>query len=107
MIILVISNCARFNALPTIHKPTFAFRSIVSNIDTAFYKFTRFVLHCLSHLAFTNVRTVKNFYEFVDKLKDISPYNCPNVPIGGRLECLERELHKFHCTGAEIEEILN
>ena len=46
-------NCARFYALPKIHKPSLTFRPIVSNVGTASYKLARFLSQSLAHLTFT------------------------------------------------------
>ena len=61
---------------------------------------------------------MKNSYDFVDKLKLISPSNYTmlsldvkslftNVPIQGALDCLEKRLREFHYSSIEIEEILD
>ena len=61
---------------------------------------------------------MKNSYDFVDKLKLISPSNYTvfyldvkslftNIPIQEALDCLEKRLRKFHYSSMEIEEILN
>ena len=44
------AKCTRFYALPKIHKPTFAFRPIISNVGTASYKLARFLPQSLAHL---------------------------------------------------------
>ena len=75
MVIPSVTNCARFYALPKIHKHTLAFHLIVSNIDTASYKLAHFLSQSLTHLTCNNLHTVKNSYDFVDKLKLISPSN--------------------------------
>ena len=78
MVISSVANCARFYALPKIHKPALAFRPIVSNIGIASCKFARFLSQSLAHLACNNLYTVKkNSYDFVDKLKLISPSIIP------------------------------
>ena len=59
-IIPSISNCARFYALPKVHKPNFPFRSIVSNIGTASYKLSKFLVSKFSPLQCNNIYTVKN-----------------------------------------------
>ena len=48
-------------------------RQIISNIGTDSYKLARCLLKFLAHLTFNNLYTVKNSYDFVDKLKLISP----------------------------------
>ena len=66
----------------------------------------------------SDLYTVKNSYDFMDKLKLVSPSNCTvlflnvkslltNVPIQGALDCLEKSLREFHYSSAEIEEILS
>ena len=75
MAIPSVANCARFFALPKIHKPNLAFRPIVSNVGTASYKLARFLSQSLAHLTCNDFYPVKNSYDFVDKLKFISPSN--------------------------------
>ena len=62
-----------------------------------------------AHLACKILYTVKNSYDFVDYtmffLDVKSLFN--NVPIQGALDCLEKGLHEFHFSSAEVEEILN
>ena len=94
MAIPSVANWARFYALSKIHKPTLSFRQIVSNVDTAPYKLNHFLSNSLAHMTSNNLFTVKNSYDFVDKLKLISPSNYTmlslqvkslftNVPIQG------------------------
>ena len=75
MLFPFLANCARFYDLPKSHKPNLAFRPIVSNVGTASYKLARFLAHSLAHLTCNNIYTVKSSYDFVDKLKLISPSN--------------------------------
>ena len=70
----------RLYALPKIHKPTLTFvslyfRPIVPDVGTASYKRARFLSQSLVHLTCNNIFTVKNSYDFVDKLKLFSPLN--------------------------------
>ena len=59
MVIPSVPKCARFYALPKIHKPTLAFRPIVSNVGTASYKFSHLLSQSLAHLTCNNLYTVK------------------------------------------------
>ena len=65
MVIPSLANCARFYALPKIHKPSLSFHPIVSNVGTASYKLARFQSQSLAHLTCNNHYTVKNFSYFV------------------------------------------
>ena len=53
MVIPTVANCARFYALPKIHKPILAFCLIVSNVVTASYKLVCFLSQFLAHYAFS------------------------------------------------------
>ena len=75
MVFPSVANCARFYALPKTHKPTLTFRPIVSNVGIAFYKLASFLSQSVAHLTCNNLYTVKNSYDFVDKLKLISSSN--------------------------------
>ena len=103
------ANCARFYALPKIHKPTLTFRPIVSNVGTASYKLVRFLSQSLAHLNCNNLYTVKNSYDLVDHLKLLTFSNYAmlsldvksiftNVPIQVPLDCLEERL----CESIEV-----
>ena len=95
-----------------------SFRPIVSNIGTASYPLARFLAHTLSPLTASNSHTVKNSFDFVNKLKSFSPVDCTmlsldvkslftNVPVVGAISCLECRLHEFHYSDIEIREILS
>ena len=73
---IVIGN-EQVQAVPTLGTigSTLAFRPIVSNIGTASYKLARFLSRFLAHLTCNNLYTVKNSYDFMDKLKLISLSN--------------------------------
>ena len=73
IIIPSIANRARFYAVPKIHKTTFAFRPVVSNFDTTFYKLARFLSRSFAHLTCKKLYIVKNSYNFVDRHKNTSP----------------------------------
>ena len=75
MVISSVANCAKFYALPKIHKPTLASRPIVPNVSTSSYKLSHFLSQFLAHFTCNNLCTVKNSYDFVDKLKLISLLN--------------------------------
>ena len=107
MVIPSLANCARFYALPKIHKPTLAFRPIVFNVVPASYKLASFLAQSLAHLTCNNLYTMKKSYDFVDKQKLISSSNYTrlslgvkslftNVPVQGALDCLENRLREFH-----------
>ena len=55
------SNCARFYALPKVHKPDIPFRPIVSNIGTASYRLAKFLTKKFFPLLSANTHTVKNY----------------------------------------------
>ena len=118
MVILSIANCARFYTLPKIHIPTLPFHRNFFIVGTDSYKFVRFLSQSLAHLTCSRLYTVENSYDFVDKLKLISPSNYAmlslgvkslftNFPIQRVLDCLEKRLCEFHYSAIEIEEILN
>ena len=82
------------------------------------YKLARFLSQSLAHLTCNNLYTVKHSYDFVDKLKFISPSNYTklsldvkslftNVPVQEALDCLEKRLREFHYSSVKIYEILN
>ena len=118
-VILSVANCARFYALLKFHKPTLAFRLIVFNIGTASCKLALFLSHSLALLICNNLYTVKNSFDFAEKLKlIISPTNYTmlsldvkslftNVKIQRALDCMEKRLREFHYSSVEVEEILN
>ena len=62
MVIPSVANCARFYALPKIHKLTLAFRPIVYNVGTASCKLARFLSQSLDHLTCNNPYAVKNSF---------------------------------------------
>ena len=109
MVIPSVVNCARQYVLIKIHKPTFVFCLIVSNISSASYKFAHFLSQSLAHLTCNKLYIVKTSYNFVDKLKLISSSNYTmlsldvksiftNVPIQVPLDCLEERL----CESIEV-----
>ena len=110
--------CARFYALPKIHKINNPLRPIVSNIGTATYPLSKFLASIFSPLCSNNSHTIKNSYDFVNKLKTLNPVNCSmlslevkslftNVPLEGPLICLEKRLHEFHNSDVEVKEFAN
>ena len=93
------------------------FLPIVSKIVTATKKLACFLLQPLAHLTCNIVYTVKNSYDFVNKLKHTSPSNYTllsldvkslliNVPIQRALDYLEKRLCDFLYSSIEIKEIL-
>ena len=73
MVIPSVANCAKFYAFPKIHKPTLAFRPIVSEVGTASYKPALFLSQFLAHLNSNNLYIVKNTYDFVENLNLFLP----------------------------------
>ena len=68
--------CARFYALPKIHKINNPLRPIVSNIGTATYPLSKFLASIFSPLCSTNSHTIKNSYDFVNKLGTLNFVKC-------------------------------
>ena len=58
--------------LPKIHKTGFPFPPIVSFINSPLYNFSKFIAVLLTPLVGTNGFTVKNSYEFVEQLKNLT-----------------------------------
>ena len=61
--------------LPKIHKTGFPFRPIVSFINSPLYNLSKFIAVLLTPLVGANGFTVKNFYEFVEQLKNLTINN--------------------------------
>ena len=68
--------CACFYALPKIHKINNPLRPIVSNIGTATYPLSKFLASNFSPLCSTNSHTIKNSYDFVNKLGTLNFVKC-------------------------------
>ena len=68
--------CAHFYALPKVHKINNPLRPIVSNLGTATYPLSQFLVSIFSPLWSINIYTIKNSYDFVNKLKTFNPGNC-------------------------------
>ncbi|XP_054710410.1 uncharacterized protein LOC129220094, partial [Uloborus diversus] len=111
------ANCARFYALPKVHKAGIPFRPIVSNIGTASYKLAKYLVSVFSPLRSQNLFTVKHSTEFVEKIPNFAPNNSfmasfdvnslfTNVPVEGSLLCLKSRLSEFHFTSKEIDELI-
>ena len=101
-----------------IHKINNPLRRIVFNIGSATYPLSKFFASIFSPLFSTNFHTIKNSYDFVNKLKTVNPVNCSmlsfdvkslftNVPIEGALICLEKRLCEFHYSDVEVNEFVN
>ena len=58
--------------LPKIHKTGFPFQPIVSFINSPLYNLSKFIAILLTPLASANGFTVKNSYEFVEQLKNLT-----------------------------------
>ena len=105
-----------FYALHKVHKVNNPLKPIVSNIGTA--TLAKFVASICSPLCCTNFHTIKNSYDFVNKLKFFNPVNCSmlsldvkslfsNVPIQGVLICLEKRVLEFHYSDVKMKEFVN
>ena len=116
--LLVLPFCARFYALPEVHKINNPLRSIVSNSGTATYPLSKFLASIFSLLCSTNFHTLKNSYDFVNKLKTLNPVNCSvlslvikslltNISVEGARSCLEKRLCEFYYSDVEVKEFFN
>ncbi|XP_054706612.1 uncharacterized protein LOC129216422 [Uloborus diversus] len=104
-----VSHCARFYALPKVHKIGVPLRPIVSNIRTASYGQAKFLTSRFAPLLDSNTHSVKHSVDFVNILRRFKPNNLlmvsfddkslfTNVPVIGALRCLETRLREFHHT---------
>ena len=66
------SIALRIFGLPKIHKSGFPFRPILSFINSPLYNLSKFIAVLLTPLVGTNGFTVKNSYEFVEQLKNLT-----------------------------------
>ena len=66
------SIAPRIYELPKIHKTNFPFRPIVSFINSLLYNLSKFIAFLLTSLDGANGFTVKNSYEFVEQLKNLT-----------------------------------
>ncbi|XP_054719035.1 uncharacterized protein LOC129228383, partial [Uloborus diversus] len=113
-----VAHCARFYALPKVHKPDIPLRPIVSNIGTASYKLAKYLVSIFSSLLVSNSFTVRNTVHFVQKLRYFKPHGLTmasfnvkslftNVPVVGALDCLKLRLQEHHFSSFEIEELVS
>ncbi|XP_054722649.1 LOW QUALITY PROTEIN: uncharacterized protein LOC129232538 [Uloborus diversus] len=113
-----VAHCARFYALPKVHKPDIPLRPIVSNIGTASYKLAKYLVSIFSSLLISNSFTVRNSVHFVQKLRYFKPHGLTmasfdvkslftNVPVIGALDCLKLRLQEHHFSSFEIEELVS
>lgn len=58
-------------ALPKTHKPGKKMRPIVSNVNAPSYKLAKWLVKELKKLPRIKSRSVKNSFEFIEKIKDI------------------------------------
>lgn len=70
---LIVSNpvLPKLYALPKTHKPGKKMRPIVSNVNAPTYKIAKWLVKELNKLPRIKSRSVKNSFEFIEKIKDI------------------------------------
>ena len=73
MVIHSVANCGIFCALSEIHKPTLCI--LLFHNSTISFKLVCFLFQSAIHLTCNNFYTVKNSYDFVDKVQHIFPSN--------------------------------
>ena len=111
---LSFSNCARFYALPKVHKPAFPYCPKVSNIGIACYRLAKVFTTIFSLLFSANIHSFKSSINFTKIIQDFPSSILimvsfdvkslfTNIPICGALSCLKRRL-KMSLLFFEIEE---
>jgi len=105
---LIVSNptLSKLYALPKTHKPGNKMRPIVSNINAPTYKIAKWLVKELKEVPNIKSMSVKNSFEFVDKIKDLRIESdetlvsfdvCslfPSIPVEKAINVLERHLQK-------------
>lgn len=103
---LIVSNptVAKLYGLPKIHKIGNKMRPIVSNVNTPCYKIAKWLVNDLKKLPAINSLSVKNSYEFAEKISDVKIKDdeimvsfdvtslFPSVPVEEALDSLKEHL---------------